>query len=513
MSFPVISIFICLGILSCVLLFSFSLGVFPFTTDSIIYITTAERVSAHHGLTHVNLFTHPASPDFLPSILQPPGFPLLISLFHSLGFSAYTVGVFLPRLCFLFLPLLFFMVFRKMMSLTPALIAAFVCSFMFSVIKCSLLVWSDVPYLLFCLISFVMAFRIIERKGQIHILFILLAGVMAGYAFLIRYIGLTLIVSIVLGFALCILFKIMSFKKFSKVLFFYSLGAAFVGMPFMLRNKIVFKTFQPYQLPHSIVPWQDNVRDYFQGLAEMIFAHYSFDKGVVILILLLGLFFVLQIKSGLQHNQQACVFVFILASYFVFNSVFLIAFKTVYFAPEKINERYLIQVAWILMGGLVYVIDTGLKKFSVDGRTSIKSITTLLIMAFLFIQIFPASDFYFFQKRIKNLSKEIQQYAPLLRLVPPDHVIVSNIAEITYYISQRNVRMLNGYTPYGLVTTLGLKRKFVVFLVKENEPLSDAWVFDKSWYMHDGYASIYFHGNVELLTPLTVDQARVLRFF
>lgn len=475
--------------------------VFPFTTDSLIYVTTAERLVSFKGLTFANIFVQPPASDFLPAMLEPPGYPLLIALLKLIGINEYKAAVLIPRLIFIFLPYLFFLIFRRLASPTVAFIAAFTATFMFSTIKVSLVAWTDVPYLAFSLVSIIMAFRMVEKEGKAGVLFIFLAGLIAGYAFLIRYIGLTLIAAIAVALASSTLLKIISWKNLFRIFCFYGLGMALVVLPFIVRNQIVFGTIQPYQMPPSESPFIVNVHDFFQGLALMFFANRFFEIVIVLMMAGLVLSFCLGAREWIKRDKKIWICALILMAYLIFDSVFLIVYKSICYGPEEINERYLLQIGWILVGGLVYLLNIGLQKIKERQMFDLKAISGFLLMAFLLVQIFPAADFYYNQKKIKDLSKKIKHYVPLVRDLPKDVVIVTNVADITYYFARRNVRMLANYTPYGLVKILGAKRKFVVFLIKEKEFLSRSWYYPDVWKMPYGYTRRYSDEHVELLFP------------
>ncbi len=475
---------------------------FPFTTDSVIYVSTAENISHFKGLVFSNFFVQPAIPDSLPTIFEPPGYPILIAALKFFGINAYTASLVWPRIGFLFLPFLFFIVFRKLMPSIVAWVASFVCTFMFPVVKCSLMAWTDVPYLCFSLISLAMVFHIIEKRTKVPIFFIFLTGIITGYAFLIRYVGLPLNLSIGIGLIGAFVIGLINFKDFLTTTAVYVLGVFLVVAPYVIRNLIVFGRIQPLSMRPSKISLQVSLHDYFRSLAEMVFTNRIFEGVVFILMAGLIAGFVLFAWNTVKHEKTVFIYALILLVYFVLDSVFLIGFKTIYLTPESIDERFLIQLAWIFMGGLVYAVHAVLKRLNAFVALDIKSITALILFAFVLVQVFPAVDFYYTQKTIKKVSEKIEQYAPLVQRLPKDCVIVSNVAEITYYFAKRNVRMLGNYTPYGLLKVFGTKRRFVVFIIKEDEFLSPAWEYPRMWQNPQGYYKFFSDKNVDLFIPL-----------
>ena len=118
--------------------FSFSRTVFPYTTDSLIHISTAQRIAAAKGMTFTNFFVPSWCSNFIPASLAPPGYPIFIVVLKLLGFNEYTASLLVPRVSFVLLPFAFFMVFRELMADMNALAVSFVSTFMISVVKCAL---------------------------------------------------------------------------------------------------------------------------------------------------------------------------------------------------------------------------------------------------------------------------------------------------------------------------------------------------------------------------------------
>jgi hypothetical protein len=183
-------------------------------------------------------------------------------------------------------------------------------------------------------------------------------------------------------------------------------------------------------------------------------------------------------------------------------SALVILSKTLYFMPEPINERYLIQYAWIIMAGLSFSIYTGLCKFQEVTAFDKKGAVLFFLLGFLLLQIFPAVDFYFRQKKVLKIAKAVETRASVLDKVPPDHVIVSNVMDMTAYFSRRKVRLLNGYMPLGLVHFLEGKQKFAVWIVKERDEDLRSYLYPLAWLNPEGYTSLYQDRETALWLPL-----------
>ena len=169
--------------------------------------------------------------------------------------------------------------------------------------------------------------------------------------------------------------------------------------------------------------------------------------------------------------------------------------------PERINDRYLIQYAWVIVAGLSYSVHFLLLRLKTHCSVDIKGITALILLGLLLIQIFPAADYYFQQKKILHLAEKVGTSIHVLEKIPPDYAIVSNVMDMTHFYSGRNVRMLNGYMPYGLKQLLGTKRKFAVFIIKERDKDNRSYLYPLSWLNPEGYHSVHSDNNIVLWLP------------
>ena len=486
---------------SLILIFVFAPRVFPFTTDSMIYISSAQNIREGSGLVFDNVFVQPPEPDTLPLMLYPPGYSFLIAFLNILGISASTAALIIPRFFFLLLPTGFFLVFSYMMPRKLAMVTAALCTFLFPYLRCALMAWTDIPFLFLSLISFVFIFKAVRTQGRQQLACAALSGILTGASLLMRNAGYALLLSIGSGFILMCILKIIPFKRLLKVACSYAVGFSVFFAPTMIRNYAVFGRANPYRLPPSNVTLGTNLTDYSHALSRMIFANPFYGAATLLLAAGLLVWFMIASRQLIKTNKEKIFFAAVLIIYFCSGSFLVILFKTVYFGPETINERYLIQYAWIMVAGLSYGVYFLLSKLKARGPVDTKGITFLILVVFLLVQIFPAADLYFQQKRILNIAKTVEVHAPLLSRIPGDHVIVSNVMDMTAFFSGRNVRLLNGYTPYGLLQLLGTKRKFAVFIVKKRSEDYRAYLYPPSWLNPKGYRLVYSNREVALWLP------------
>lgn len=487
----------CLGLF----LFTFSSHVFPFTTDSLIYISAAQHWGAGEGLVFDNVFVQPPGPETLPLKLYPPGYSFLIALLSWLGMDPPMAALSITRFFYLLLPLGFFLVLSQVMPLTLAVVISAVCAFMFSYSECGLMAWTDIPFLSLSLISFFFAFKAVGPKSEKQFLYAFLSGLVSGAAVLTRNVGYALVLSIILGFLHFPVFRLINFKRILRIGRAYLMGVLLLLAPYWLRNFLVFGELNPYRLPPAKVALTENLLDYGHTLARMILINPSYFYILLVLVAGMLIWFLWALRPSFRSDKRRLLCAGTVILYFFIGSALVILSKTFYFMPEPINERYLIQYAWILMAGLVFSIHMGLQKLQEFAVFDKKGVALFLLLVFLLVQIFPAADFFFRQERNLKIAKTVEAHSPVLDKVPSDHVIVSNVMDMTAYFSHRKVKLLNGYMPSGLIHFLGDKQKFAVLIVKDRNEDFRSYLYPLAWLNPDGYTTLYQDDEIVLWMP------------
>ena len=124
-----------------------------------------------------------------------------------------------------------------------------------------------------------------------------------------------------------------------------------------------------------------------------------------------------------------------------------------------------------------------------------------ILVGFILLQIIPAAAFYKNERINKEVSERIKSHIHIVKYLPADHLIVTNAADMVYYFAKRNVRMLGQYTPEELIQMLSLKRKFAVFIFK-NDPLAASYrKYMSSWQNPPGYIAMYSDKEVDVFIP------------
>jgi len=474
---------------------------FPLSVDSFHFITSADQLIKGQGLTFSNFFVEIPSSDFLPVFLQPPGYTLLIAGFKKIGIDTTTAAILIPRICYICLPFLFFSIFRRIISNCQAVWASFICTFIFTCLSTALMAWSDIPYLCVSLIAIIGVFKIIESDFKVNGTFIVFAGLTTGTALLIRYTGTGLILAIGFTFVLACAIRLIPLKKAWSAAVYYVLGIIIIITPYLIRNWLVFKNIQPFHLPPNHDSLLTVVSDYLTNLSQVLFAQPN--GAVFVLIVIVGTCLVLirYCKVLIRENKLRFTNILIIANYFIFNSLFLIYCRAQNFT-EAINERYIIAFAWSLIALIAVSVSLMIDKQKSVGKRKVSAwIPILALIVFILIQSLCVVEEYYKQQKITLLALKIQKHLYLIDQLPPDIVIVSNVADITYYFAKRNVRLLGRYSPQDLINNLGTKRRFVVFLVKEGKYLSPFWSYLPVWDQSAGYRIISSDPEVDLLSP------------
>lgn len=115
--------------------------------------------------------------------VYPPGYPMLIAAFHPFIGDWELTGQSIALVCGVALLLPLYRIFQGMFDDKIALLACYLAAISPFLALYSVHVRSEIPYLLFAMTAFYLAFTAIERRASARFLY---AGLLAGYAFLIR---------------------------------------------------------------------------------------------------------------------------------------------------------------------------------------------------------------------------------------------------------------------------------------------------------------------------------------
>lgn len=475
--------------------------VFPFTTDSLTYISTAEHILSGAGLVFNNIFVVPPAADVL-HVYSPPGYPSAIALLALTGINPYDAAVLISGISYLFLPALFFGVFRSLLPNGAALCAAAAGCGLFSILGAAAIAWSDVPFLAIVLGSMILVARGLNA-GRRWVPFIICAGLLAGAALMFRYVGVAWIITAGAVLITACRSKDSSARGNWCMAGAFGAGALVVAAPYFVRNVLVLggpmpaaKAFGDYWGQAGIV-----AHLYLKGLSGVLFGTSVFPAGIfIVIVLFLGFsIWVWRTRNGQQWNGRWAFLSIVI--YFVVYSLSVIHMKAVAFLPGNIDvdERLALQAAWVLSGGIIAVVYYVCERFnqSLVGKIIIAAMLGLLLIG----QINAAKQFHAKQGEIKSLALRVGNYFP--NTVPESYSIVSNVPDMVMYFSKQNARALAMYTPQELINILAPHRDFYVVLVKNAGQYSPAWNYNTSaWGAPTGYRLLRQDEHVDIWIPL-----------
>lgn len=341
---------------------SLSSHLFPFEdSDTNDYIESARNLREGRGLTHYVSALEPVDTDREALVFFPPGFPIMIAGLTFLGMDATTAAVVIPRLCFIILPVLLFFVLRFIGGDAFAIFITAATIFMKATVYYSFWAMSDVPFLAMALLCFLLLFQALQnkdQKGNSIFYYAVISGLVTGWALAIRNVGYSIPLAVSAGLTLGAFLRLISWKFYLQTLTSY--GSAFVlaYSPFLLRNLMVFHTWQPYVLDPSELSFLENVRYYILAL-EKSFVHSFGDYTRFAFMLITGilvtslvvLFRTKQFDLIRNKYPDKMLGAFILIFYLVLGSAIVILGRSKYQWGEYINMRHLLQYNWIFLAG------------------------------------------------------------------------------------------------------------------------------------------------------------------
>jgi hypothetical protein len=290
-----------------------------------------------------------------PDGLFPPGYPILIGgTAAAFGKPIEIVAPWINRIALLLLPLTVFAAFRSVAGDCRAALLGILGSLSPGVLFWGQYALTDVISLSFTIATIGIMLKAWEMQGDRRAnYFAVLAGLFAGYAYLIRNAQLALLLA---SFASAIFWYIIApaqqKKEKSHLLLSWTGGAAVVVAPWLIRNLLVFGKFQPYYMPPSTINAWTNIRSFIAALVSEASGSPYFGKqigwslpgliaaGIIVAIAAKYVFDRRSLLSPLE--QKAISFSCI---YLVLGSGIVIAARTKYQWGEGISSRHTLQYA------------------------------------------------------------------------------------------------------------------------------------------------------------------------
>ena len=327
----------------CVATIAYFLPVFPYTPDSACYIEQA-RTLMNRGVFESGLYgTEKPSATFVPDPLFPPGYPILIALISLLlPVPPEVIALFLSLAALALIPACMVFAFRHIVGAKSALIIGLLVVLTPAIIRWGNVASTDILSVL--LVIFCMGL-VLKAGDRLMAWFV--AGLLVGFAYLLRNANLAFVFSLCGFIAWAIVFDAENRRKKIIIACVWLLSFSAVVVPWMIRNLIVFGKIQPYSMPPSSVGFLENSHAFIEAQLNVLLLLTDLDTflarnalGVIGLIIISGLL-VWQVLKTWKFWQKIEKQAFIIAAlYCLLGAAIVIIARTKYQWGELISERH-----------------------------------------------------------------------------------------------------------------------------------------------------------------------------
>ena len=436
---------------------------FPFSPDSTSYIEQA-RSLASHGAALVNPYELEESEKSF-STLFPIGFPLILSLFQTLGIDARESSVALNWFSSLVLPLIFYLSFRDALGNSLAILVALLSISSPGFIAYSGMGLTDVFSLLLASASIAI---IINARSRMPAL---AAGMLAGTAYSVRNAHAALLISMAIYFAAIWLSDKKNRRELMPMAQGFIVGAAIIILPLIIRNFIVFGELNPYSMESSTIGVLENTRTYLQEFVYEITGHREAGRvvawsvsGLFFFASLLCLFAWLGVSSWNRLNTKQKRTLLLCSIYSIIGACIVIAARSRYQWGEPINVRHTMQYAPFFFAAFFLLSAAGATSSS---RSEIKYISIVAITSILtmhgFRMIYSDSQISIREKRANSALSAYKRGRKYLCEESKNGLLVSNYAYVFRINCSSPVRQWSPvnsdnsnsiYSPNKIITSL-----------------------------------------------------------
>lgn len=351
----------------CAAAIAYFLPVFPYTPDSACYIEQARSLMAR-GVFESGLYaTENPSATFVPDPLFPPAYPLLIALFSLLlRVPPEVVALFLSLVALVLIPLCLVFSFRRIVGAETALIIGLLVVLTPSIIRWGNVASTDIISML--LIIFCMGWVL---KAGDRLMAWCIAGLLLGFAYLLRNANLAFVLSLCGLLAWSIIFDAENRRKKIVIACVWLLSFSAVVVPWMIRNFRVFGKIQPYSMPPSTVGVVENSHAFVEAQLDVLWLLTDLDwslarnpLGIMGLIAVLGLL-ARRVWSTWKQWQKIDRQTFIIAAlYCLLGAAIVIAARTKYQWGEFISARHALPYLFALLIVLALILKNSAFKIS-----------------------------------------------------------------------------------------------------------------------------------------------------
>ena len=432
-----------------------------YSWDSAAYVETARSIHEGRGLMQRTI--HGLEPSLWePISWWPPGYPILVALVMAMGVSATTACVLVALvssaisvcvLAWITLP-------RFHWALTLALVLVTVSMPPF--IQSSSTCMSDAPYFLFAAASLACLISWAAREERSY-LWLVIAGILAGAAWGMRYAGSSLFIATVIFFLCHVLWA--HRLEVAKMGAAWLTGVALCAAPLMLWNLKTFGAIVPYSMPPSELSLWSNLRNAgrlivldmstSRTLADLIIAKEVLALGALLSVtgLLIAVRYVslATVRDTLKRNREYLL----LATYAVAYLTIVIAARTKYLWGEQITSRHLFQIYWIL-----WILLASCGSVLLHGRGLLRKGSTWILAfvlgALVLLQLRSTEAYFSSVWSPRGFDTAVGEVATeyLAKNVGKHQLVLSTRADLLRTHADLNARKIPSVTQYDILAPL-----------------------------------------------------------
>jgi hypothetical protein len=342
----------------CAAAISYFAPFFPYGVDSASYIEQARSLMTR-GVFEITPYGTDEIRASIPETLFPAGYPIIIAIGSLLlQLPSEVIAPILSLAALVLLPTVIIFCFQHIIGLKNALWIGILVVLTPAAVRHGYIAFSDTLSLSAIIFSIYLLLKA-ENKPSSW----LFLGLLTGFAYLIRNANLSLIISMSLFLAWMWLIEPENRTAIVKNTLVWIFGNSLVIVPWLIRNFLVFGSFQPYSMSPSTVGLNENIHDYIQSQLDTLLSLSELDKwiasnisGLLLLVIILGILIyqtVITWKQWQKIEQKT----FVISSFFVvIYSAMVIVARTKYQWGEHIVGRYTLPSITFIFIDLVIIL-------------------------------------------------------------------------------------------------------------------------------------------------------------
>jgi hypothetical protein len=449
-----LSIGFCAGVFTVVASVSlcFSL-IYPYSNDSRFYIQQAENFMTGHGFSSAPFGLASLDLDRTPSAVFPPGYPALIAGVSLFGIPLPFAAVVVSWISWALLGGLVTFSLTPLTGGTIAVSVAILTLLSPGTFEFGYPARSDVPFLVMIIASAGMLFRAFADQKTSAI--VVLSGILAGAAYLVRNAGLALFPAVLTTYFVALVLGITSRYDALRSAALWFCGVALVVVPLAVRNLMVFGKVQPYLGSHepSEFTFLRSARAYAWSLlldltGSQVAAAIVWDR---VLIVLIGIPLLCFLSYGLWkfYVKAQCAVrlgIWFAGFYVLFGSAMVITGRANFDWVETSLVRHVIQYNWLILA-LLFVALRGVF-IGKEAGSAVPLVTALILLV--------GHGFYVtqFLHRERVIYQAFQKHADLsaaVQAVPNQQWVLTNQLKMSFAHDSELLRRIQNLPPNAFI--------------------------------------------------------------